>query len=135
MLTNYFEGLNSVSDAILAGFVHVHPGRNSFSALFHDSVLKHKRRDPFVLKPARDLVTFMIDGQRHKSAAGRNDDSGSRRFGFLRKVNRQRRRDNVEEDSPNRRVLYHSFLLRPTLRTRSYARPEIDYLRLDEARQ
>ena len=43
-------------------------------------------RDAFFLKPARDVVTFQINGQRNESAARGDDDAGSRGAGPFRKV-------------------------------------------------
>src|SRR5713226_5202163 len=101
MLPDHFEGLNSVSNAILTSLVHVHPRRNPFLTLFHDPILEHERGDAFFLKPARDIVTFQIDGQRNESAPRGDDDAGSRRLGSLRKVSRQRWSYHVEDHCSN----------------------------------
>ncbi len=128
MLPNHFEGLNSVSDAILTSLVHVHPRRNAFPALFHDPILEYERGDPFFLKPARDIVTFQIDGQGHESTARGDDDAGPNGLGSLRKVSRQRRIYHVEDHGSNRSIIRCPFLLGPILgtwglRPAKYSRP------------
>src|SRR5690242_4091212 len=125
MLPDYFYGLNSVRDAELARFVHVHSLRNAFLSFFHDPVFEHERRDASFLKPARDVIAFQIDGKRYKSAARRDDNSCSGSLRFFREIGGQRRSYHIEDDRADRSVIRGSFLLGPALGAGRNAWPNI----------
>jgi hypothetical protein len=128
VLTNHFDSLDAVGNAVFGSFVHIQVGWDTFLLFFHNAIFEHERGNAFILKPARDIAALQIDGQRYERPAGSDDDAGSRGFASFWKVNRQSRGDDVKDNGSGRSVIDCFFLLGPMLGSRSYARPEVQCL-------
>jgi hypothetical protein len=56
VLPNYFDGLNSVGDSVLASFVHVQVGGDTFLTFSTNPILEHESGNALALKPGATLL-------------------------------------------------------------------------------